>query len=979
VSVLRKPSMRATVPAVQVGRVQPGVGSSRPDVNVQSISGNRAFPADTSLEAPMPVLNDGNIHSAVRLANVTNRDAASADVALPHYSRLEVAPYDYSPGRIAQATPITRLTMKTYSPYPNAPAASWDFPSWNIASAPAFGVGGVEQLGSLQAGYLGVGGEYNGQPIPLGQPAGTYLGQTLSFLDTNGDGALSFEIGGPGGSSTNTFNTQFDPLVDYPLEPVYDTVTGDVRVFGSRLPQNDYYSSDASPTAIVAANNRVQVIWAGSRPTAAGTGSLPVPCAPGDNTSAIPSSSDPVNLLYATAAYNAPPADDPLYRSYSWPLSGSELVDPYNLSNDSGAGTVSSSPWALGSDTARWAFWHRRLQHPGGTESTLRYDTSTASDWAWSGSGAGEWIYSTGLPKENLRSFIDGEGQHWLFWHTGSAGQQHLMYRWDYTLGTTDDNEGPVPVANRASRQWRSDVFPAIDPRDETRLVNIRKPSQSPFVYAKDPSVFLDPGGDVNLFFSGYARSEQEADICWTRFDITGMDGQNSGVPNYGKLPFGRTSYLDGPYVYTSDLAWTQMPEELQANGLRQVFTSRHLDWVCHHASDDDNFAVTPHIPDPAAANLTPGDADFVWNNSSFVDPVFCLSLIYDNPSDGERPRAATFLLTWDAGEYLRSRGVYRVYPRLYPLGGATMPQPPGIPDGTSYLLEDPSVSGRQVMMEINPATGTLSFSSPLFSVDNPADPLAVFNDGMSLGGGLNLVDVAVFGSYHPYVYRVTRNGADDDCPSAFYISGVDPSRLTVFWRRRYPVSSAPHFGRSGFMHKSYATSVQVAKPPIDSISTLENAYSGAAITHSSGAAELTAGIVRLTDAYVGATVRITYETPDGATHSEYHQVPGWCAERPVPIRTGGAEGRLAVQPEIYSASGMNTVRYWLFWTSLGRIFDLRLLNAGGLGSTPAAGSRVAGEPIVLQSSDVYSAVVSPATGSVARERQTATVSFDPT
>ena len=482
----------------------------------------------------------------------------------------------------------------------------------------------------------------------------------------------------------------------------------------------------------------------------------------------------------------------------------------------------------------------------------------------------------------------------------------------------------------------------------------------------------------MNLFFSGYARSEQEADICWTRFDITGMDGQNSGVPNYGKLAFARPSYLDGPYVYTNAAAWTQMPEELRANGLRQVFTTRHLDWACHYASASDNFAQTPHIPNPAAANLTPGAAGFVWNNSSLVDPVFCLSLIYDNPTDGGRPQAATFLLTWESGEYLRSRGVYRVYPRLYPLDGATMPEPPGVLDGTSYLLQDPSVSSRRVMMEVNPATGTLSFSSPLFSVDNPSDPLAVFNDGMTLGG-LNLVDVAVFGSYHPYVYRVTRNGADDDCPSAFYIPSVDSSRLTVFWRRRYPVSSAPHFGRSGFMHKSYATSVQVAKPPIDSISTLQDAYSGAAITHSSGPAELTAGIVRLTDAYVGTTVHIVYDTPDGAIHSEYHQVPGWSAERPIPIRTGGAEGRLAVQPEVYGVSGMNTVRYWLFWTSLGRVFDLRLLNAGSPGSTPDAGARVGGEPIILQSSDVYSAVVSPETGPVVRERQTATVSFDPT
>ncbi len=965
VSVLRNAAMRATVPAVQIGRVQPGVTTYRPDTNVQNTAaGYRAFPSDTSPRTGLPVLNDGNVTSPIRIANVYDPDASAREISLPHYSRIEVPAYDYSYTRIAQSTPITRLTLQSYNPALTADA------EWDITSALPFSTGGIELFGRLQAGY-------SGYPIPLGQPAGTYLGQTLYFLDTDGDEALDFRIGGPGGTATNTFSAQFDPLADHPLEPVYDTIVGDVRVFGSRLPQNDYYSADSSPVPIIDPDNKVQVIWVGNRPsvyepTPKAVGSE---CPPGNSTGNIPSSSAPVNLLYATAGYAGAVADDPLYRAYVWPVSGSELVDAYNLSNDSGAGTVSSSPWALGNsdNSTRWAFWHRRLQHPGGTESTLRYDSATGAGWSWDGSGPGEWIYASGLPKENLRSFIDGDDEHWLFWHTGSAGKQYLMYRWDYTLGTTDNNEGPVPVTNRAGRQWRADTFPAIDPRDTSNDVGIKKPTQSPFTYTKDPSVFLDPNGNVNLFFSGYARSEREADICWTRFDPDGMDGADSTIPNYGKLAFARPQASGGPSVYTNSGSWVGMPEEFSANGLRQVFTSRGLDWLCHDDGAGDDFATSPWGPVPGSVSLDPASADYIWR-TSYLDPAFCLALVYDNPGDGFRPRAQLFYLTWENGSYYRSRGVYRVFPKLYPLTGGTLPASL-VADGSGYLLQDPSAPSRRVVMEISPATGTVSFSSPLFNVDNPADPLAVFHEGMSLGGA-NLMDVVLFGAYHPYVYRVTRNGADDDCPSAFYIPSVDPSRLTVFWRRRYPVSSRPHFGRTGFMHKTYTTSVRVARPSISGINALEYWDSGSSSWVSVPGADYAVltgpGVINmLSDNWIGYTLRVTYNSGDGSSGVvEYHEVPGWSVETPVPIRTGGAEGRLVVKPEAYTVAGANTVRYWLFWTSLGRVYDMRLLDSSS--------ARVGGDPIILQSADVYSAVVSPDAGPVIRERHMSSISFDP-
>lgn len=973
VSVARKPAMRAGMSAVQIGRVQPGVIANLPDTNVQGDTGGEyAFPAAVSPRAALSVVNEGNITSPVTMANVFDVLAGSGEMRPPHYSRIQVPPYDYSYGRIAQSTPITRRLMHSYDPQGDLAVG------WNVLSPLPFSASGVEMFGRLQAGTVSDPVPY---PVPLGQPAGTYVGQTLYFLDVNDNRALDFRVGGPAGTATDTNATEYDPLVDYPLEPVYDTVLGDIRVFASRLPHSDYFSADSSPVPIVDADNRLQVIWMSNRTSA--QSSVGSECAPGSTSADIPGATAPVNLLYATADFVDGGSHDPLYRDYRWPISGGRLAGPRNLTNDAIAGTINSSPWALGDDnnTDRWAFWHRRLSHPGGVEATLRFDTSTGDAWSWSGSGSGEWIYAGGLPQENIRSFVDPDGDHWLFWHTGSEGKQYLMYRWDYELGTVSTNEGPVPVTNVARSDWRADTFPTIDPLDNAATVRIQKPSQSPFTYTKDPSVFLDPLGRVNLFFSGYVRSEGEADICWTRFDPNGMSGTDPTIPNYGKLTFGKLRPEVGPYVYASSSEdpvtgrWTHVPEQFNSNGLRQLFTSRHLDWLTHHAADDDNFAVSPHAPSGSSATLNPTAAGYIWS-SEYRDPVLCLALIYDAVDDGHRPQAQMFYVTWSSGQYFRSRGVYRVLPRLYPLSGGDIPDSLVSVSAGGYTIQDQA--GRDVMMEINPATGAVGFSTPLFNVDNPADPLAVFNDSMSVNGSATLTDVVMYGSYYPYVYRVTRNGADDDCPSAFYNADVDASSINVFWRRRFPATSSPHFGRTGFMHKSYSSSVRVNRPSITAVSpaSVVNAYNSAqTIPFVADSEALAAGILAVPEEYLGYTVQVTYTSSNGGTYTEAHQVPGWSVETAVPIRTGGAEGRLVVKPETYtvpngSGAHMNTVRYWLFWTGLGSVYDLRALDAGS--------ARADGDPLVMQSADIYSAVVSPDPGAVVRERPLSSVSFDP-
>lgn len=1000
VSVLRKAEMRARNEGVPLGRIEPGVTINRPDTNIQGLlNGVTASPSNISpyasvveayedaanptvpAAANVGIANGGNVYAPIRMGSLFDPATGLHDGALPYFSRVDLPAYDYSFGRIGQSTPLTHQTIAGYG-IDSSNALSSEF---SLLPASTFASGGKPYNARLTAGYTA-------RPVPLGQPVGTYVGQTLMYLDTDGDGALDFDHwNAAAGDDTDTSVDEFDPLVDRPLEPVFDRVTGEARVFGSRIPQNDYLSMDTSPTATVRSGADVQVIWLGNRPSAAGA-AIDTACPPGDGSSDIPSSSAPINLLYATANYNdAMDDDDPLYRGYQWAMANAtELEDAHNITADATDGTVNMSPWALGTGANRWLFWQRRLRHPGGVESTLRFDATSSQ--GWNGSDNTEWLYGSGLPKENLRSFVDNDGELWLFWHTGDQGKEHLMYRWDFTPGTNDNNEGPVPVTNRAPQEWRADTFATIDPRDVTATVGLKKPSSSPFVYEKDPSAYLGPTGMVNLFFSGYTRSEGQADICWERFDPAGMDGKDAAYPNYGKLAFRKTSAEQGPYIYTANGTWAQMPEELRPNGMRQVFASRHLDWICHDNGSGDNFAVSPAGPDPANITLDDTDADYIWNQN-FIDPTFCIALTYDDPNDGARPAAHLYYVTWDRGEYYRARGIYRVTPKLIPLTGAGVPG--GIVDGSGYLLQDPSVTAlraqgqtvpdRNVTLDINPATGTLAFSSPLFDVDRPADPLTVFNSSMSLGGGQNLIDATVFGSYHPFIYRVTRDGADDDCPSAFHVYTVDPTRVTVFWRRNYPVSSTPHFGRSALMHKSFTTSIHVAKSPITSVTSCVNAYNtGQAITYAADADALEDGFLGFDPDYVGRTVKVEYVSGDGNTYTEYHEVPGWSADTPIPVKTGGSEGHFVVKPEVYTVPdgyGDNTraIRYWLFWTGFGSVYDLRVLNQNMPGTTPNAGPRTGRDPIIMQSSDVYTAVVSPKAGAPVREKNAASVSYDPT
>jgi rubredoxin len=935
VSVNRKLEVAPTLASTQVGRVAPGVPAFQPDITVGPLANHKAFPADVSPLGALLLKNEGNVGTPVRIANVYDGSGGSVDDrALEHYRRVELNPSSLSYGRLAQSNPITR---DLFTPYDPTGTMSRD---WSLRPQGVGGAAGVETIGYVTAGRYGAAAK----PLPLGQAVGSYVGQHLHYVDANNNGVLDF-YSLASGSDTNSGVTQFNPAVDLPYEPVVAVINGEMRVFESRLPQNDYYSADTSPVATVEPNTgagagAVQLMWAATRPSAVGA---PVgDDAPGGlDDSAIPVSNPTQNLLTLRLPGAALTADDPLYRPYYIPTSGGTLQLPRVLTGN-GVGAVNSAPWVMWNyaGNARWAFWHRNIRHAGGVESTLRYDSTTS--WNWSGSGESEFIYSTGLPKQNLRGFATSGGA-WLFWHSGPTGREQLYYRWNFD-GTVSNREGPVAISNQVAPGQGNEVIQAPIEANGTDYRPIRRPSRTPFTYTRTPSAFAY-GGVVNLMFSGFVQSEQQADICWERFNLNDMapGGAANPGPNYGKLPFPRVEN------------W----EELRSDGLRQNFSSRHLDWL---VSPD--FATSPgHGPDPALR----------------------LGLVFDEWGDAEAPVVRTFGISWSGGTYLRARGTYRVTPVLTGLGGASFVS------GSPYVIEvgsgqwqlrDPHSSvanPRPVTMEIDIASGVVQFSSPLFNADAPGDTLAVFNTGLKDAAiGKSLADVIVRGNYTAYVYRVTRSGAHDDSPSAFYDPGA-ASRLTVFWRRNHSSSELPFMGRSAFMYKVYTTSVQMGRPPVSGTPVFTDIGNGNSVSPTDS--DPASGIYTFGADLIGRTLGVTYNGAGVSSQAERHRVIGWSTENLVPVDTVVGEGSFSVVPESYmvpasdgggGSANVPAVRYWLFWASPRGVWDLRLVEDG-------ANTRQAGDLPIHPSADIYTAVVAPEYGTLRPEMNLSSVTIDPT
>lgn len=968
ISVARKLDVAQSTGDIAIGRTAPGVITQQPDTTTGIITNHRAFPADTS---PLPLTpfrpslaklrlrNEGNVAAGMRLANTYDFDVnRSLDRALDHYLRVDVDAFNLSYGRKAQSGPITRDTFVTRTlhsdgsvpgPFEQSLQASlvWDA----MAQTPG-AAAGTNAFGFITAGYYGTyndAGTYTARakPVPMGQPVGTYTGGQLQYVDVNNNGAFDFYSVAAGANVTSDV-AQYNPSVDLPLEPLVGISRGEMRVFETRLPQNDPYARDSDPVVLPSPTPGVmQVIWASNRvstdPTFAAAGK-PAVGAAGSGPAHIPASNSPLNLVYiTTSGYTGVPADDPLYRMYTWPVNGSGVLsDPEPLTT-SNPGTVNGAPWSMFTSdySEKWAFWHRTTRHPGGVESTLRFNKTPGNDWTWN-PAAETFIYDTGLAKQGLRGFALPPGggsvgamRAWLFWHSGAPGRERLMYRWDYD-GTVSNKEASVPVTNQALSGQFTDLVKAR--MLDGSLVTLRKPGGTPFTYTKDASVFLS-GGSVNVFFSGYVTHDGQADICWTTYNLATM-GPASVNDNYAKRPFPTVNY-----------------EEMESDPLHQDFGTRHLDWLV--------------------------DSDFQNGPNGTINPTFQLQLIFDTIGDNVPPTQQTFNVTWNGGTYNRARGTYTVTPVLNAVGGSSLPAQFGIPVAGGWQIRDPNspaATPRPLTAEINPATGIFRFSSPLYNEDAPNDPTAAFTSALT-SSGVPLNNVVLSAHYIPYIYRVTRDGAQDDSPSAF----LDPTaahRLTVFWRRSYPVGEAPYFGRAAFMYKVYTTSVQVGQPPVTSGPTITDALTGGAVTPR--ASDTAAGIYDFDDSLAGRYLNFSYNMP---ARAEQHQVIGWSREMVVPLDTVIGEGSFVAVPEVFDVN-MNegaggavnapAVRYWLFWSSPRGVYDLRLVeDTKGTRYTPGAGQPY--DPAVHPSSDIYSAVVAPEFGSLAPERTIPALSPDPT
>lgn len=924
-SVDRQTRLASDTGTAEPGRVAPGVPSNFPDTTVGAPPPGRfPYPSNVALTDPLRMSNEGNVQALV--FPVTANQATAEPVGVGSKYR--------SLGRYLSSNPVW-LPFVAYSTLTNA-----TMPAGWRGSALGWGTRGFAGLGTT------------GNPLPLGQGAGQYSSQVVYFQDLNTNGNLDF-IDSVTGAPTTTATSFFDPRRDEPLEPVTFVPTA-TRVTESRLPFNDYYAADTEPTLRFDYNggavSNLQVLWVSNRAsvaTGAGAGA-------GTNPAQAAQPAYPGNVVYVNAT-PALVAGAPDYRPYVWDFGNGARALTGTTVNDN-PGSANSSPESF-SDTGgtHWTLWDQLLRSAvpaaGAAPTlarTLRYTSSANSAWG----AASNFLYATGLPKQGIRGFADPTGtaadpKLWMFWTEGDQGHQTLHYRWNFS-GAVDNQEALVPVSNAVTPEWRVDVI-----NDFVSGAPMRKPSTSPFVYCKDPTAFLwtapagvATGTQVNVVFSGYTARQQNEDICWAAFDQASM---NLPAQNYGKLTFPRVvNNLTMPA--TNAGGTTFAGEQLVGDGLRQTFSSRHLDWL-----------ISPTF-ESAALGARDGR-----------DPRFYLGLF----SSTSPATPAMYSVGWTAGRYNRARGVYTVTPIFTPLGSA-----PALPAG---ILGNPlgpgGANSNQVTMEIEPSTGTITFSAALFNPANPNDVATVFNRGVLA----NLVNVVMYADYTPFIFRVTTSDAADDSPNAFAeVNALDPNqlRLVFLWRRSYSQKDTPSFGRTDFMYKTWTLGAQVARPPMAGAPTVQgwtgggwanlNAGQGADYTVNAGSGLVTMvadgyagrngattrGVFWLQSAYDGARILVSY--PGG---TEQHRIIGWSAETSAPVDTVQNEGPLRAVPEIYTVlpgtgGAMPAVRYWLIWSSPRPIYDLRL--AGNSGS------------VLHQSSDIYMSSIVPRYGAALREQEVA-------
>ena len=933
VSVSRKVDMIANQATVDLGRTSPGVRDGYPDTTVGiPPAGEKPLGSDLSRVTPTSVGNEGNVTVPSWVATGGTSDSL--------LSRVDADPGQYGRERLAAMLPINSAAWGgSLFPYTTDGALLSTAPrTWVLASQVPGETASMSAWLNWQAGITA-------KPLLLGQPLGSYGGNTITFVDLNGNGLLDFWKRSLG-LFTTTALWPFDPGQDIALEPV--SIAGvQLRVAEARLPYDDFYALDASPTmrfdySAPGVPSRMQTIWATNRASlssAANTVALNSDAPAGAGPAATARGDWPINLAYANTGAPITDANDPYYRGYLWSSTQAEAITSTSITMDpKGAGTTNGSPYTY-TDAAgnAWLVWHQRLNHAGATQSTLEFASTT--DAAWHGS---QHIYATGLPKEHIRGFLEnGQGQ-WYFWDSGESGARDVYFRSRFT-GTPDEHEAKLPVSNAVPLSARTDVATAAD---ENGVYNrsVKKLSHSPFVYTKDPFPVEMTGitpRRVNCFFAGFSRASQSSDICWTQYDEANLAGFDS-KSNFGKMPFARiTGNLQLPLIGVG----TNPGEQLKSDGLRQAFATRHLDWVIHDDGQGNDFG----------RNVQSAP----WN------PRFYVAIVHGTPGYVVPPTIDRYALSWTNPNdvYDRVRGVYAVRPTLQPIAftGYAAPALAAATVMAGGQLRDRHavLTGRDVPvgLEIDPASGTLRFSAPLFNIDNPADQECVFNT--TLAGCGDILDVVVYGDYQPYVYRITNAGGGDDSPSAFW-EGSTTQRLVLFWRRNYAASQPPHFGRSAVMYKAWSLSVPLHYPPVTNLTVDGTAFAATQYDPVNGIVPFS-----LPDGRSGVTHVFAYTDAAGIRRTERHQVMGWSADMPAPVNSVTAEGPLTVVPEQYQYTVINAntgrpntlsaTRYWLTWASPRAVFDLRAVANNG--------------NAIHQSADIYSAAVTPQFDNLPREQ----------
>lgn len=938
VSVLRKLELGTKLAGLDLGRVAPGVAPGQPDTTTGSTPSARPEPSAISPQAETAVLNEGNV--------------ASADLPVAtNLNKAEVEADKISPAGQATKNPITVSTLlaRDANGNPLSPAAPLD-----VRAQEPGGAEGHPALAYMTAGWS-IGNAY--KPVPLGQPAGTHIGTALFFEDLDADGALDF-YDASAGAMTDTSSTIFDPVADLPVEPV---ASMDVRTRVAETPvsDNDYFAGDFWPSLTFGYDNNwdansLQLVFGSNRPPGASIGAASghYVAPPASAAEARSRASQAINLFYWSANLVTDPTD-PLYRDYAWRNAAGTLEPAHTLTDVSVPGAVNAAPDAMdrrGLDRDWVTLWHRRLPTERGWESTLRLNRTGSTDY----SAANETFMFTGRRVAGLRSlFYAGVG--WLLWHSGQKGHEQLYFLRDFDPANPRDGQ-PLAVTNSfgsAPHRERTQVY--LD--DGSVLPDVHKPARSPFTYTKDACAWgwAEPtaaGGTepvINVVFAAYVRHEETSDICWVRFREPDIEDP---AANWGKKAFPRIhsrvamnpAEPPGSRIYAG--------EELQADARRQTFASRHMDWVVHDAGPSDNFGTAP---DPVRQ-----------------DPLLHVAVVTDTPADWQPPAVSIYRITWSHGDnrWNRARNAYFVEPRFQLIDGPDVLAPRAYPgDPPPYRLVDPPTapqpSPRPLMMEIDIAAGRVRFSSPLFDTTAPDYDNAVVNTAVVP----NAVDVQMYADYTPLVWRITRSPSNDDCPWAYWEPSLNGA-LSVFWRRTYSLADAPHWGRSVFLYKLWAPSVQVLKPPISGNPTVED-WAGSPLPAGSYQVFSANGIIwlrslRVADAPFG--VRITYNSPSG-TVTEEHIAVGWTEERRVPVETELAVGPFTVRPERYTLTvGGNPVpaiKFWLTWTSPRALLDLRPVANGGGG--------------IRQSADVYVATVIPDLNSAVAEPVRSSISGEPT